>query len=84
MQTKLTLRLEKELVDFAHFIADKSKDSISNMFATYLKRIKNQDFNAYAQKSSALQKYKGALAHHPKIEKKDLVRLKFGNSGRAH
>ncbi|MCK4764918.1 MAG: hypothetical protein KAW12_22150 [Candidatus Aminicenantes bacterium] len=42
MQKKLTLSIEEDLVRFAHEFSKKTKQSISRMFAQYLKNLKQQ------------------------------------------
>ena len=73
MQSKLTLSMEKELIDFAHSLAKKSNISISQIFRTFLLNIKSRQKNEPAQ-HRVLQELYGICKSSPVPDKKKMYK----------
>ena len=73
MQSKLTLSMEKELIDFAHQIARKSNVSISQIFRSFLLNIKNRR-NSNAPRHEILRNLYGITASAPILDKKSVYK----------
>ena len=73
MQSKLTLSMEKDLIDFAHALAKKSNSSVSQIFRTFLlnmKKRQNKGFTGH----KVLQDLYGICRSSPISDKKQVYR----------
>jgi len=65
MPTKLTLRLDEELIKNAKKYAKKSGKSVSRIVADHFEFIRNERINTESQQSPATSSLRGVLAGKP-------------------
>jgi len=68
MNSKLTISMDKELINFAHKLAKKSNDSISNIISIFFNKIKAHT-KGYTPNSPRVRKLYGITQKNPVPDK---------------
>ena len=77
MQSKLTLSMDKELIEFAHELAKKSNSSVSQIFRTFLLNMKRRQ-KKFAGRHKVLEELHGICGKSGITDKREVYKTLYG------